>query len=667
MRSLSSTLLAAQKGASRVPYASVSAGNTICGVVRLKWTRLYSGEEADYFHALTLPSDGSLIRVRVTPPDDARKLYRQRVTNPGPESDFSQWTYCDQYNIIVAACCSLGAEVSIFWVNTNRQIYRLKSVDHGATWGSPELVDYSPTTAVKGMAAAYKPSGDLALFYADQSTLFVQKHINGNWQSSVAWDKTAGDLSGVAVVYDGDWNLLVTGKDSDDNFKLWSLVYGDGGEVSSGTWSDLKELASAPSDGDFEYRQVFLDKPDVYRCFFVEKFTGTQSYDRPFWSHSVPDAKFIDSLWREPVPFDLSSEYGVAIAHHGDYCWLSMPPGVWRAGLTEKSLDLTADVLSLRQALSENQGSLVVEVRNDDGRYASPGGGELESLDIGCQLALSPGYVTSEGNEVSTGLTFSIDAQEHISLPGKASLVLHASDGWRLLQNWNARHQFRWNKETETASVKDILAFVLARVGLKLEVNSQSSLLTGFYPDFTIHPGNRGDVVLSELLSFVSDIVFIEDGTAYVVNPLSSDASVYSYGSGHPMFQGRYQSGAWGVNRVRVEGYDAVSDSPVMVDSFDWSEIARCYDRLHQVEDKNIDTVNKAQERGEAHLRRAEIGSAKGVIHIPVNCGQQMFDVIDITDKRAGLDDAKMRVLGIALTYEPHRGKYEQQLSLEAV
>jgi len=37
-------------------------------------------------------------------------------------------------------------------------------------------------------------------------------------------------------------------------------------------------------------------------------------------------------------------------------------------------------------------------------------------------------------------------------------------------------------------AVKQILAFVLGRVGLKLETQSESAVVTGFYPDFTIHP-----------------------------------------------------------------------------------------------------------------------------------------------------------------------------------
>ncbi|MCK4783019.1 MAG: hypothetical protein KAV87_04660, partial [Desulfobacteraceae bacterium] len=89
--------------------------------------------------------------------------------------------------------------------------------------------------------------------------------------------------------------------------------------------------------------------------------------------------------------------------------------------------------------------------------------------------------------------------------------------------------------------------------------------------------------------------------------------------------------------------------------------------RLKQLEDSNIDTVAKAQARGEAYLREAEIESGGGMIRIPVDCGQQLYDVIDITDSRAGLNAEKKRVLGLTLTYNPQRGEYEERLSLGEV
>ena len=362
MRTLSSTLIAEQKRATRTPYVKVEAKNLVNGVVRLDWTRLYTGSEDDYFHALSIPSDGSLIRLMVTPPSDSRKLYYQRVTSPDENSDYSTWTYLSIYNSVIVASCARGARVSQFYIKNTRAIYHRESTDNGASWGSWSIIAYTPTTAIYGIAADYKSNGDIALFYADQATLYVLKRVTDSWGSPSSWDKTTGDLSGVATVYSSDWNLLLSGQDSDDNYKLWSFIYGDGGDVAAGTWSDLKEIASAESAAGFAYHRPFMAAPDVYRAFFIDKFTGVEAYSRPFWTHSIPNTTFISNLWREPVPFNLASEYGLAISYHGNYCWLSSPNGVWRAPLATQTLDLTPDVLSARLELSPELGSLVVEL-----------------------------------------------------------------------------------------------------------------------------------------------------------------------------------------------------------------------------------------------------------------------------------------------------------------
>jgi hypothetical protein len=665
MRELTSTLLAAQQQASPTPFVKVEAVNRVAGVFRYGWDRLYEGQEAGYFHALAVPGDGSLNRFRITLPSDSRKLYRQRVSAPGPESNFTQWTYTGQYNAVVVAVASLGAEISLFWINSSREVRRIKSTDYGVNWGSPELLDYSPTTYIYGISAAYKPNGDIAVFFADQSTLYVKKCVSGQWQAKSAWDRTTGDLSGVACVYGNDWDLLVTGTDIAGNYQIWSLVYGDGGDVEAGTWSALKELSSAPFDGDFRFLRPFLDRTDTYRCFFVEKFTGTEAYSRPFWSHSVVGVSYAEGLWREPVPFDLSTEYGLAMAHDNGYAWLSTPDGVWRADADALSLDLTQDVIEIRQEAGKTEGSLLVTLRNDDGQYASPGQGGLAVLDTGYGIDFSPGYVTAAGNEYSPGQSYFIESIEHRSSGGKATVILYARDGWGALAEWTARHQFRWNKAADEVSVKDMICLVLARAGLKLEVVSASSFVTGFYPDLTISSGADGRSVLHKMLEFVPDVLFIEGEMAYIVNPLSSDNPVYSYGGAHRIREGVYCRGAMGVNRVQVEGNDA--GSPILADSFSWSEIGRSSDRFIHIEDRNISQVSGALQRGQACLRQAEIEAESGNILVPVNCGQQMFDVLDVTDVRAGLDCEKRRVLGTVLSYRPQRGEYSHLLRLGAV
>ena len=105
----------------------------------------------------------------------------------------------------------------------------------------------------------------------------------------------------------------------------------------------------------------------------------------------------------------------------------------------------------------------------------------------------------------------------------------------------------------------------------------------------------------------------------------------------------------------------------VLASSFNWNEIDRLYERGEQSEDRNIGTVSEAQQRGQTILRDAEIASADGYIMVPVNCGQQLLDVIDVTDERAGLDARKKRVIGITLDYRPQTGEYTQRIRLGTV
>ncbi len=189
---------------------------------------------------------------------------------------------------------------------------------------------------------------------------------------------------------------------------------------------------------------------------------------------------------------------------------------------------------------------------------------------------------------------------------------------------------------------------------------SQSTVATGFYPDFTIHPGDNGRSTISRLLSFIPDILFLEGNTAYLINPLDTDPSIYSYGSGHDILEGRYRTGGWKHNRLRIEG------PGILTESFAWDEIKKQGDILELIEDLNLTTTARAEDRGDAILRKTEIEHLSGFIRVPVNCGQQLYDVIEITDPGVGLTAAKKRVLGIALSYLPKKAEYEQKLILGA-
>src|SRR5271157_3903243 len=103
----------------------------------------------------------------------------------------------------------------------------------------------------------------------------------------------------------------------------------------------------------------------------------------PYFSNSIPEAGFSDNLWCEPSPFNPPCEYGLAMAHAGNYGWLSTANGVWRTSLADASLDITADVLEVKYESLPKEGRLQVTLRNDDGKYQSPSTGNLALLNSG--------------------------------------------------------------------------------------------------------------------------------------------------------------------------------------------------------------------------------------------------------------------------------------------
>ena len=92
------------------------------------------------------------------------------------------------------------------------------------------------------------------------------------------------------------------------------------------------------------------------------------------------------------------------------------------------------------------------------------------------------------------------------------------------------------------------------------------------------------------------------------------------------------------------------------------------YDDLRQEHDRNLTTVALVESRADAMLRASALGGMSGEIAVPVNCGQELYDVVEVTDAGAGLSAARRRVIGLAMRYSTgKRPVYEQRIALGAV
>lgn len=677
MRTLTAALTTAQQSASASPYVRVRAIRKIGGVGRLDWERLYTGAEPETSHAATQPADGSLVRIRQNV--GAGSVSIQRIASPGPASDFATWGGIEGGAASAVAICSYGATVWAFFIAYgNGSITAKQSTDYGATWGTWTAI--TPVGEVPTViAATMKDAGTVLVVFNRGTNVYRVKYSGGAWGAEANWTNMTASVTGLAVCYAGDYNLIVTGTEvTTAHPRVWSCIYGDGYSQGANTWSSLFELSAANAGSGISYSLPSLVQPDVYRAFWVETYSGSQSYTRSYFTHSPLSAEFVDmmvyNLWREPVPFNATYPQGLALAYGaGAYVWLSHSAGVWRAPLiTGTGLDLTADVLSvschLLSPISHLQpGSALVHLRNEDGRYAAPGAGAIAALQRGSQLAIDFGYKTTTGNEVSSGPAWWIESLEHLATTGKAELVLRALDGWSLLARWTARRQFAWVEGS--LSVFQILRWVFARAGLDFSgiLGGASPAATNLAPGFTIQPGTSGLAAVRALLAKVPDVVIFQGAAGAIWNPSASDASSYSYvgadlvsAPAHKIRESRFAASNQQVNHAQVFG------TGVFNESFSWTELELAYNRIAQAHDAGLTTAADALARAIAVLREATIEASHDALITAPNVGQEVGDVIDVTEPRANLSAAKRRVLELSTEYQPSKAVYKQTLTLGA-
>jgi hypothetical protein len=235
-------------------------------------------------------------------------------------------------------------------------------------------------------------------------------------------------------------------------------------------------------------------------------------------------------------------------------------------------------------------------------------------------------------------------------------LRLTLSGGWSVLEGWRARGQLAW--ASGQATVREILASLLARAGFALDVLSASEALDAYAPDFTVHPAEDGATAVRRLMALVPDVLFFRGGAACVRHLQPSDPADYAYGTAHAIIEGRRAELAGAYNRVQAFG------TGVTGEAFSWDEVEERYDRLLQVHDLNLDTAAKAQARAEALLHTPG-RTATAELAVPVNCGQELYDVVEVTEPRLGLDAERYRVLGLELRYERERTpRYTHTLTL---
>ena len=653
MRAITNALLTAQTAASGRPHVRVEALDMLAGVARTPFARLYTGTETAYHHAAAMPADGSLVRVRMAQAGGALSV--QRVAAPGATSDFSVWTSLDTAATACnVAACARGANVLVAFRDpaNARAVCVRESADSGVTWAARRAAATLASGSVARLAAAFDASGTPALFLAGaDGRLHVSTRTGGAWSAPQSHDYSLASVSGLACAADatvGTWRLAVTGEDAAGRNRVWSATY-------DGAWSALHEITRADAGSAVTFAAPFLHLGDPARLTVVERYTGAGGYRRPLLFTTLAGTALSANSWADPVPLEADASYGVALAGAASAIWLAAPNGVWCAAIDAAPRDLSADVLSLTMRETPRGGTLTLALRNDDGRYDNAGS-SASPIREGTELRVSPGYETPFGVEVSAGPAFWVTGWERRYGGGEASLVVHAGDGWTLLDAWRARRQLAWFRNE--AALASILGFILQRAGLGLQSPKPSAAMLSHRPAFTVHPGESGATAVRRLLALAPDLLHFRGRVARLHDPQPTDAAGYAFGTYHPIRHVRLAASAPDATRVQVFGDGAVGEA------FDWPAMPLLGERLLQVGDLNQDTLKKAQDRAAGILARARRDAVSGELLASPSCALELHDVVDVHTPGAATP-AKLRVAAIELDYSrTGTPKYQQKITL---
>ncbi len=367
MRSLSSSLLAAQKAASGTPLVRVVVENNIRDLRHLVFSETFSNVDADDEHGAAADST-YLHRARV------RAGNAQYERNAG----FGWATLSSASDAVHVAIAAVNNARVIAVYNRGTGIYYRESTNQGTSFGTETLI-VSAGATVNALGVAYRnASGDLAVFWAEGATVRRIRRTTGTFGSAASWSQTANSINGLAAVWNGDFQLVLSGAEATTlRPTLWSLVLGDGFSFTTDTWTAFFIQAQAEADESVTFQAPSLAIIETARITFVEKYTGTPSYTRTYWSAIALTASFSPGNWEwlDPSPLSSTTNFGYAVTKGltPEQAIYSRPAQVLQAPTAAQTLNMTADLLEA--TLDERDGltqraELVFD--NSNGQYAGP-------------------------------------------------------------------------------------------------------------------------------------------------------------------------------------------------------------------------------------------------------------------------------------------------------
>lgn len=646
MRSISATLLAAQKGASGVPYVRCVAKNNIRGMRHLVFAQEYADGLGDEEHDAA--ADGTYLhRARV---NGSQARYQRDPS--------ASWTALGSTGANLVAIAATGTRVIVVY-NVGNSLYFRESTDAGGSFGSETLI-VSVGAVTKALAVEYKnASGDLVVVYEQSNQLRRIRRTGGSWGSSAAWTLSANSINGADVVYNADFTVAVSGVDTNGRPTVWTCQLGDGVLLAADTWAQQYIVVQAESDASVTFQAPHVCRvgsDGSLRMTYVEKFTGTPSYTRTFLTVRQPSSlnPIASWEWLDPVPLNNTTEKGLAITggRNPEQALLSRPALVLAAPAVESALDMSGDLLEA--TIAERDGirtgcELVFD--NSAGQYAGPPAPVALHRDVEVGLGYDGEYSPVAGQ--------SIVGWEYRREGGVSRFVVRTQGN----AYWLARSRPRTTIALSAVTATDVTRGAASRAGLGYSAIGASARSSTFSLDWVIHPHQHSLEALEAVGELLSDVFLSVGGQHRVVihNPQAGDSVDYAFGADHAVYRSRTRGD-------EAASFAEVAGEGVLGQAIDFLVMANDKPIQDRPRDPHATTSTPANDHAAARLRKSQLAKDLGEIVVPPSCGLEIADVVSYADDLASASSITARVRSIVTAFRragPGRTPvYEQTIGL---
>ena len=265
-----------------------------------------------------------------------------------------------------------------------------------------------------------------------------------------------------------------------------------------------------------------------------------------------------------------------------------------------------------------------------------------------------------------------VEHQEDISIEGRLMTRLICIGNWGRLK----KHKIMGNTpaaayDTDTTTVKGIINAALAKISMgTVTVDSSDGAEDTVVPEFVYEVDRSLRYVIATANNLTTNLLKMRGTGLRMIQRDDTASSDYDYNllEGHTLFSLRYTQSMLEANRIIA--FDSMPDTDGTTGSYPSTSAYYANDTDDQalfgittlpVLRSYVTSDAESKAAADALLSQIQRNAVSGVIVAPMNCGQEMHDLIAITDQREGWTDKKVRVGGITRRFRP--GVFEIEIT----